>query len=262
MIDDSQCGGCKTTTAEYQKQQLKIEKDNSFYKEEIHKMSCRTNELTDKFERDKKSLEMEIESLKKLYDTSKEEYKNLQNEMVEQHSKDIKDQCVIKADLTAQIERDKHVVTRLRSELDKERESNRTLQKDIDKLKKKTKTEKKQFKQQLDQESKSSSIKIMESETALKELRDLEKRNIEEIAKQRKMASELQNKCEQLGDELERWRALPGSKYTRQSYEDSIVKGSWNVDGEEGREKDSRTLPYYYYFKLQTTLSLSKVASK
>lgn len=191
-----------------------MEKDITVLKEEIRRMSCRTNELTDKYERDKKSLEIEIESLKKLYDTSKEEYKNLQNEMAEQHSKAIRDQCVIKADLTAQIERDKQLVARLKSDLDRERESNRTLHKDFDKLKKKNKAEKKQFKQQLDQESKNSSMKIMESEAALKEFRELEKRNLEEIAKLRKNTSELQNKSDQLEDELERWRSLPGSKYT------------------------------------------------
>jgi chromosome segregation ATPase len=197
---------------ENDKLQLEIEIESNDRKEDIRKLVCTAKEMTDKFEREKKSLEMEIISLKKLYDTSKEDYNNLQKEMSEQHLQDMKDQGTVKAELTAQIERDRHVVSRLKHELDKERESNRTLQKDHEKFKKKTKADKKQLKQQLEQESKIKSSNLKESEMALKELEDTEKRNLDEIAKLRKNLGELESKFYQLEGELDRWRYLPGSK--------------------------------------------------
>ncbi|KAK3752395.1 hypothetical protein QZH41_008595 [Actinostola sp. cb2023] len=213
-IGISTCRKCTNLQSDCVEAKQQMEREVSSLKQETRTLECRLKEKTDKFDREKRSLETNLCKLEELYNTSKQDHdnevKNIRNEMTELHYNEIKDLKNTKDDLTSQIERDKHNISRLRSELDKERDTNKTIHKDFDKFKKKTNSEKKQLKQKLEQEIKAKSASLKEFESELKDAKDCEQIRLDEISKLKTTVRGKEEIHEQLMEDLSRWKTLPG----------------------------------------------------
>lgn len=179
-------------------------------------------EMKNEHEKEKASLKSLLVKLESKYDASKEEFtnvlKNTRKELITEHENEIKNIKSTTEELESQIERDKLTISRMKCELDKEREIIRCQNKEFEKYKKKAISEKKQVKRKLEDDNKSKSLKLKDLETEIKKCKEEESKALENVLKLKAELSNHKDVQEQLRDELIRWRTLPGSMNSLLTY--------------------------------------------
>ena len=138
----------------------------------------------------------------------------MKEDMNEQRRIELQDLQTNKSELCDQLEKSKIEIHRVKVELEKEKSNLNKMQKEFEIKRKKLVSDKKQLKQKIEDESKLRKDNLKEMEQACHEYEDREIRNRGEMSRLQRELSVNQDKVEHLMEELERWRTLPGRKYS------------------------------------------------